>query len=240
MDSELVRVFPIRTRLSRFLTNDADCVVAIRRPIVGQESALSEEIVRVHREVRCAIAVGAQAAYVAERHDARKRAGRLSNDSTARNGNQPTEADRFARKLGFETCNVQNSPCGGAPELLVGQPAPDFTLAALEGEPIHLQDFIRGKVAIVAFWGVACGPCCREAPHLSAAFEKYKDAGFTVVAVNAYNESKETIGDFARQEKLTHPIALMGQQTAEDQVLSRCVSNLFLGGSQRRGGGLHC
>ena len=48
INSDLVGVFPIRTRLSRFLTNDMDCVVSLRRPIVGQPSALSEETIRVH------------------------------------------------------------------------------------------------------------------------------------------------------------------------------------------------
>jgi peroxiredoxin len=216
VSSELVRVFPIRTRLSRFLTHDADCVVEIQRPIIGQESALSEEL-------EASIASG-----IDQLQLARKRRMLLKVRSTkagrpvverlsARNLDRLSEADRFARRLGFESCIVSDSPQGGAPELLVGQTAPDFTLASLEGEQIRLQDFIRGKVALVTFWGVACGPCCQEAPHLSAAFEKYKDAGFTVVAVNAYDESKEAVSNFAGKEKLTHPIALMGQQIAEEK-----------------------
>jgi len=56
--------------------------------------------------------------------------------------------------------------------LLVGQTAPDFTLESMDGAKIRLVDAVRNKVALVTFWGVACGPCRQETPHLSALYEK--------------------------------------------------------------------
>jgi hypothetical protein len=46
-------------------------------------------------------------------------------------------------------------------------------------------------------------------------YEKYKDAGLAVVAVNAYDESEEAVAEFAEQQKLAYTIALMGRTVAE-------------------------
>jgi hypothetical protein len=60
------------------------------------------------------------------------------------------------------------TPMGVNAEDLLGKPAPDFTLEALSGGELHLHELIRGQVAVIAVWGVACGACCDEAPHLTA------------------------------------------------------------------------
>lgn len=213
IDSDLVCVFPIRTRLSRFLTDDSDCVVAVRRPFDGRSNPLSKETADSIKETISKLKLDRKKRVLFQLSSTK--AGQpVLERFILRSGNAPSEADLFAQSVGFVESRMQHSPTSGAPETLVGQPAPDFKLEALDGKTIQLQDAIRGRVAIVAFWGVACGPCCREAPHLSVLFQKYKDAGFTVVAVNAYNESKTIVSNFANQQKLSHPIALMGEQVA--------------------------
>src|SRR5712671_6752944 len=62
-------------------------------------------------------------------------------------------------------------------------PAPDFTLLTLSGAPIHLADF-RGKVILLNFWATWCVPCRMEMPALEALYQRHKDAGLAVLAVN--------------------------------------------------------
>ncbi len=58
-----------------------------------------------------------------------------------------------------------------------------------------------------------------EAPHLTSLYEKYKTKGFTVLAVNGYDESRETVERCVERRKLTHPILLMGGKVASKQYL---------------------
>jgi peroxiredoxin len=73
-------------------------------------------------------------------------------------------------------------PAGALAEAM-NQPAPDFTLKSGEGENIRLQDF-RGQVVMLNFWASWCGPCRQEMPLMDDLHARYKDLGFSVLAVN--------------------------------------------------------
>jgi peroxiredoxin len=64
-----------------------------------------------------------------------------------------------------------------------GKIAPDFTQAKMDGTPMKLSD-LRGKVVLIDFWASWCGPCRQENPNVVKLYEKYKDAGFTVMSVS--------------------------------------------------------
>ena len=66
-------------------------------------------------------------------------------------------------------------------KLQPGQPAPDFTLYALDGKPVSLSQF-KGQVVLLDFWASWCGPCIGDLPHLRKI--KEKTAGWPVVFVN--------------------------------------------------------
>jgi len=46
-----------------------------------------------------------------------------------------------------------------------GQPAPSFTLTALDGHRVELVE-LKGKVAVLHFWATWCPPCLVELPEL--------------------------------------------------------------------------
>lgn len=95
----------------------------------------------------------------------------------------------------------------------VDRPAPDFTLPALDGGEVRLEDF-RGKVVMVNFWGTWCDPCVREIPALQTAYEELQDDGFVVIGVNlfddeqGYKHTEEDIRLFVEQQGITYPVAL--------------------------------
>jgi thiol-disulfide isomerase/thioredoxin len=57
----------------------------------------------------------------------------------------------------------------------------------LEGEPLDWESY-RGKVVLVDFWAVWCGPCRAEVPNLLEHYRMYKDKGFEILGVSLDDE----------------------------------------------------
>jgi len=55
----------------------------------------------------------------------------------------------------------------------LGRPAPDFKLTDLNGNSVALSS-MRGKVVLLDFWSISCGPCIREMPMIEATGETHK------------------------------------------------------------------
>lgn len=71
---------------------------------------------------------------------------------------------------------------------LIGRPAPEVVLPALEGPgTVSLAD-LRGQIVVVNFWASWCVACREEHPALLGAAEQYRDAGVTVVGID-YQDS---------------------------------------------------
>jgi len=90
-----------------------------------------------------------------------------------------------------------------------GSPAPDFTLSTIDGGTVRLSDF-QGKKVILNFWATWCPPCKAEMPHMQNFYEKNKDNGIEIVAVNLTNmdNGKDEIEKFVKEYSLTFPIPL--------------------------------
>jgi len=236
IENEHVRVFPVRTQLSKFVHGDADCIVDVLHPIDGRMKEISLEL---ESSIRRAV----HHAQLAEKHtmrfklssttagtevveslfDARPAPKIQESDNAdilkffkARAAEyRPSPALKLAQELGFQKIEYTHSPGGGAPEKLVGAEAPNFKLARLSGDQLDLHDFIDGRPALITFWGLACAPCRQEAPSLTELYNKYGKE-FSIVAVNGYNDDHEAVAKYVADESLTHPIVLQGQTISDD------------------------
>jgi peroxiredoxin len=87
-----------------------------------------------------------------------------------------------------------------------GLPAPDFSLADLEGRSWSLRD-LRGRVVLVNFWASWCAPCGMETPAIQRLHSRLKTAGLTVLAVN-FMEPAGRVRDYAREHGNDFPVLL--------------------------------
>ncbi len=55
----------------------------------------------------------------------------------------------------------------------IGQSAPDFKLTDLSANSVALSS-MRGKVVLLDFWSISCGPCIREMPTIEGMGEGHK------------------------------------------------------------------
>ena len=66
----------------------------------------------------------------------------------------------------------------------VGQAMPNFSLATLTGEQVHLRDY-AGRPVLVNAWATWCPPCRAEMPALDAFYLAHRAEGFQLLAINA-------------------------------------------------------
>jgi thiol-disulfide isomerase/thioredoxin len=119
---------------------------------------------------------------------------------------------------------------------LVGKPAPEISGDfALNGKPVKLAD-LKGKVVMLDFWAVWCGPCVAIFPHLRDWNKEYKDKGLEIIGLTMYNcemnrhlnfdkatgklgraanvtkeQERDLLKDFAEHHKLEHRLQAVPQ-----------------------------
>jgi cytochrome c biogenesis protein CcmG/thiol:disulfide interchange protein DsbE len=88
---------------------------------------------------------------------------------------------------------------------LIGKPAPDFTLAALNkqaGPPFHLAEF-KGKLVVINFWASWCDPCKEEAPLLQAEWRRAQAQGVIFIGID-FQDSQSDGLNFLQQHGITY------------------------------------
>ena len=88
----------------------------------------------------------------------------------------------------------------------VGTQVEDFQLVDLEGKAQNLSQY-RGKVVLVNFWATWCKPCTTEMPAMQTTYDRLRDKGFVVLAINEL-EDEAKVREHIKQYRHTFPVLL--------------------------------
>ncbi|MDP3537830.1 MAG: TlpA disulfide reductase family protein [Azonexus sp.] len=105
--------------------------------------------------------------------------------------------------------------CGGdnpAVKLNIGDPAPKFSAPALDGKNHEFPAAFAGKPLVIRFWADWCKYCEGEMKAIEAVYQRQKDKGLAIVAVNT-GQDKPTVAAFIQKIAVTYP-ALLDEQSA--------------------------
>lgn len=91
--------------------------------------------------------------------------------------------ERYSRSIASSMSRIETAL---KREKLVGSVAPDFDPAHFVAMEETTMDDLKGKVVLVDFWAVWCGPCIATFPHLRDWHEEFSDDGLVIVGVTNF------------------------------------------------------
>jgi peroxiredoxin len=97
-------------------------------------------------------------------------------------------------------------------ELKIGDKAPDFSLANVDGKMVSLQSYENAKGYIVVFTCNSCPYAKAYQQRLADLHNKYAGKGFPVIAINTSDSEKEIK---ARAKEMDYPFVYLHDQTQE-------------------------
>ena len=99
----------------------------------------------------------------------------------------------------------------------VGMQAEDFSLIDLEGKTQSLSQY-RGKIVLLNFWATWCKPCTTEMPAMQTMYDKLRDKGFVVLAINELEDDAK-VREHIKAYGHTFPVLLVPLQLATKRGL---------------------
>jgi peroxiredoxin len=116
-----------------------------------------------------------------------------------------------------------------AASVMISKSAPEFTLAALNGDVVSLADYRGKKTVVVSYWASWCGPCKVELPELREFYKRYHkaEANLVILAISI-DEQKADAEKYAQAEKLPFPVLFDPQSKTAEAYSVQEIPTMFV------------
>ncbi|MDR0323140.1 MAG: TlpA family protein disulfide reductase [Treponema sp.] len=102
----------------------------------------------------------------------------------------------------------------------------DFTLRRLDGRNFTLSQQ-RGKVVFLNFWATWCPPCHQEMPSMEALYQRLKNRGLEMAAVNL-GESRNDVYSYMTRNNLSFPALIDTRQVTVSMYGIRSIPTTYI------------
>ena len=103
----------------------------------------------------------------------------------------------------------------GALAQAIGEPAKLNSIKLFDGSQFD-PEIVKGKVALLYFWASWCPICRKEMPTIEQHYLKYKDQGFTVLAVNFRDKEENARKLLLEVAPIDYPVATITDEYRSD------------------------
>ena len=97
----------------------------------------------------------------------------------------------------------------------VGEPAPEIALEKVVSPPsvaVPTLASLRGKVVVLEFWGVWCGHCVENIPHLNELADKFGPRGVEFLSIS--DDREKVVREFLEKTKINGTVAVDADSSA--------------------------
>lgn len=114
--------------------------------------------------------------------------------------------------------------------------APDWSVKDILGNTIRSSD-LKGKVVLIDFWFINCGPCKKAIPFLNQLYADYKDKGLVVLGFNFLDLKIEKYEAYQKENAVNYPLVLC-PESVTNNFRVQAAPTLYL--IDKEGNIVHC
>jgi thiol-disulfide isomerase/thioredoxin len=98
---------------------------------------------------------------------------------------------------------------------IMNNTSPGFELVTFDGKKVSTET-MKGKVVLLDFWEVWCGPCVASMPKVQMLYDKYKSKGLQVYGITNETDQLESARLLVQKKKIRFPM-LTGNKQIEKE-----------------------
>lgn len=111
---------------------------------------------------------------------------------------------------------------------LTGKKAPDWVLKDTDQKDFKLADF-KGKVLLVQFTGIGCGPCHHSIPFLKKLVNDYKSKDFAFVSIETWSDDMEDLKRYQSKNGFNFKFLKASEQVKKSYGVSAVPAFFIIG-----------